>query len=103
MKRLVIGTRGSKLARTQTEWVADRLREAHTRISIEIKVIRTTGDRDQSTPLPLIGTKGLFTQELDQELLADKIDCAVHSMKDLPTDLPDGIIILAVPDREPAR
>ena len=100
MKRLVIGTRGSKLARTQTEWVADRLREAHTRMAVEIKVIRTTGDREQSTPLPAIEGKGLFTQELDQELLDGKIDCAVHSMKDLPTDLPDGITILAVPDRE---
>ena len=100
MKRLVIGTRGSKLARTQTEWVADRLRKAHKTLAIEIKVVRTTGDRDQSTPLPAIGSKGLFTQELDQELLDGKIDCAVHSMKDLPTDLPDGITILAVPDRE---
>ncbi len=100
MKRLVIGTRGSKLARTQTEWVADRLRESHKTLAIEIKIIRTTGDRDQSTPLPSIGSKGLFTQELDQELLDGKINCAVHSMKDLPTDLPDGITILAVPDRE---
>ncbi|MCH8853003.1 MAG: hydroxymethylbilane synthase, partial [Planctomycetes bacterium] len=100
MKRLVIGTRGSKLARTQTEWVADRLREAHARIDIEIKVISTTGDLDQATPLPAIGAKGLFTRELDQELLDGKIDCAVHSMKDLPTDLPDGITILTVPDRE---
>ncbi len=100
MKRLVIGTRGSKLARTQTEWVADRLRESHKTLAIEIKIIRTTGDRDQSTPLPAIGGKGLFTQELDQELFDGKIDCAVHSMKDLPTDLPDGIIILTVPDRE---
>ncbi len=100
MKRLVIGTRGSKLARTQTEWVADRLREASRTLTIEIKVIQTTGDRDQSTPLPSIGSKGLFTQELDQELLDGTIDCAVHSMKDLPTDLPEGISILAVPARE---
>ena len=100
MKRLTIGTRGSKLARTQTQWVADQLRESPARLAVEVKVIRTTGDRNKSSPLPAIGGKGLFTEELDQALLEGKIDCAVHSMKDLPTELPAGISILVVPKRE---
>ena len=100
MKPLIIGTRGSKLARTQTQWVADQLKKSHARLSVEIKVIQTAGDRDQIAPLPAIGGKGLFTQELDQQLIDGEIDCAVHSMKDLPTELPEGIAILAVPKRE---
>lgn len=100
MKRLIIGTRGSKLACTQTQWVADQLKNSHARLSLEIKVIQTAGDRDQIAPLPAIGGKGLFTQELDQQLIDGEIDCAVHSMKDLPTELPEGIAILAVPERE---
>ncbi len=100
MKPLIIGTRGSKLARTQTQWVADQLKKSHARLSVEIKVIQTAGDRDQTAPLAAIGGKGLFTQELDQQLLDGEIDCAVHSMKDLPTELPEAIAILAVPKRE---
>ena len=100
MKPLIIGTRGSKLARTQTQWVADQLKKSHARLSVEIKVIQTAGDRDQTAPLTAIGGKGLFTQELDQQLIDGEIDCAVHSMKDLPTELPEGIAILAVPKRE---
>ena len=100
MKPLIIGTRGSKLARTQTQWVADQLKKSHARLNVEIKVIQTAGDRDQIAPLPAIGGKGLFTQELDQQLIDGEIDCAVHSMKDLPTELPEGIAILAVPKRE---
>lgn len=100
MKKLIIGTRGSKLARTQSEWVAERLRAANPNLTIETKVIRTSGDRNQSAPLPAIGGKGLFTQELDHGILQGTIDCAVHSMKDLPTEMTPGISILAVPQRE---
>lgn len=103
METLVLGTRGSKLARTQSQWVADRLRLSCPHITVRLEIIQTRGDQDQTMPLPEIGGKGLFTQELDQRLLEGRIDFAVHSMKDLPTDLPEGIAIVAVPQREDPR
>lgn len=100
MKKLIVGTRGSKLARTQSQWIAERLRAAHPNLTIETRVIHTSGDRNQSVPLPAIGRKGLFTQELDHGILQGTIDCAVHSMKDLPAEMTPGIAILVVPQRE---
>ena len=101
--KLVVGTRGSLLARAQTNWVVEALRAAHRDLDVQVEIIRTTGDRKTHQPLPEVGGKGLFTLELEQALHAGAIDLAVHSAKDLPTDLADGLAILAVPLREDAR
>ncbi|MCL2330694.1 MAG: hydroxymethylbilane synthase, partial [Phycisphaerae bacterium] len=101
--QLTVGTRGSLLARTQTQWVVDRLAEAHSSLQVTTRLISTTGDRLQDKPLPEIGGKGLFTDELERALLDGEIDLAVHSTKDLPTELKPGLAILAYPIREDAR
>lgn len=98
---LRIGSRGSKLALWQAEWVAARLGELGARCRIEI--IRTTGDRITDAALARIGGKGLFTREIEEALLEDRIDVAVHSMKDLPTAMPEGLVVAAVPPREDPR
>ena len=98
---LVLGTRGSPLALAQSRMVKADL-EA-TGPSVRMEVIRTTGDRDQDSPLSGIGGKGLFTRELDLALLEGRIDLAVHSLKDLPTDLEHGLALAAVPKREDPR
>ena len=103
MTELVAGTRGSRLALAQTAWVVERLRLAHPGLTVRTEVIRTKGDVFTDAPLPSIGGKGLFTGEIEAALLAGTIDLAVHSLKDLPTDLPDGLAIGAVPEREDAR
>jgi hydroxymethylbilane synthase len=100
---LVIGTRGSQLARAQTQWVVDCLRSAHPETEVRIEIITTTGDRLQDRPLPEIGGKGLFTEELERCLLDGSIDLAVHSAKDLPTELAEGLDLLAFPAREDPR
>ncbi len=101
--RLVVGTRGSLLARTQTQWVIDRLLAAHPDLEVATTVITTQGDRQQDRPLPEIGGKGLFTEELEAALLDGSIDLAVHSTKDLPTELKSGLAIVAYPAREDPR
>jgi hydroxymethylbilane synthase len=98
---LVIGSRGSKLALWQANYIKGRLEALGEECRIEI--ITTSGDRFQSGPLKEIGTKGLFTKEIEEALLDRSIDLAVHSLKDMPTDLPDGLEIAAVPEREDAR
>jgi hydroxymethylbilane synthase len=98
---LVIGTRGSALARTQTEWVAARLR--HLGHAVEIVVIATRGDREQDRPVPELGGKGLFTAELEQALRDGTIHIAVHSLKDLPVENPPGLCLGAIPVREDWR
>ncbi|HOW69751.1 MAG TPA: hydroxymethylbilane synthase [Phycisphaerae bacterium] len=100
---LVVGTRGSQLARAQSQWVIDRLQAAHPGLSARMEIITTRGDRQQTKPLPEIGGKGLFTEELEQALRQGRIDLAVHSAKDLPTNLAEGLAILAVPVREDPR
>lgn len=96
-----IGTRGSALARWQSEWVADRLRASHPGVSVELVEIRTRGDRDRNSPLSQIaGGTGLFTKEIQRALLARQVEVAVHSLKDLPTQSPDGLTLGAVPERE---
>lgn len=100
---LVVGTRGSQLARAQSQWVIDRIQAANPGLSVRMEIITTSGDRQQSKPLPEIGGKGLFTEELEQALRNSRIDLAVHSSKDLPTDLAEGLAILAVPVREDPR
>jgi len=101
--RIVIGTRGSKLALAQTHWVRRELSAAHPGLNVEVEVIRTKGDKILDSPLSQIGGKGLFTAELDRALIDGKIDMAVHSLKDLPTTLEPGLALGAVPRREDAR
>ncbi len=100
-----IGTRGSPLALAQAHEVRDRLSEAHglPQDQITITIIKTTGDQILDRPLADIGGKGLFTKEIEDALLADEIDVAVHSMKDMQTALPDGLTIGAVLPREDVR
>jgi len=99
---LRIGTRGSPLAVTQTGWVADRLRERWPGLEVEIRRIKTSGDRLVG-PLQAAGGKGLFTKEIEEALLAGDVDAGVHSLKDLPANLGGGLAIAAVPVREDAR
>jgi hydroxymethylbilane synthase len=101
--RLVFATRPSALARWQTDWVIQRLKESWPDLVCEQEVITTQGDRILDKALPEIGGKGLFTQELEAELLAGKVDAAVHSLKDLPIENPAGILLGAVPAREDVR
>jgi hydroxymethylbilane synthase len=98
-----MGTRGSALARWQTDFVAAQLRAAWPGLRIEIVVLHTQGDRVLDKPLPLIGGKGLFTAELEEALHAEEIDLAVHSLKDLPTETPHGLAIGAIPPRAPVN
>jgi hydroxymethylbilane synthase len=100
---LRIGTRGSQLARAQTQWVIDRLTEAHPDLRVHMEIITTSGDRLRDQPLPEVGGKGLFTLELEAALLEGRIDLAVHSAKDLPTRLTDGLELAAFPVREDPR
>jgi hydroxymethylbilane synthase len=98
---LVIASRGSRLALWQARWVEDRLRAlGH---DCRVEVIKTTGDKITSVPLSKVGTKGLFTKEIEEALLAGTADLAVHSLKDLPTELPAGLALAAVPEREDPR
>jgi hydroxymethylbilane synthase len=103
VRELVIGTRGSKLALWQAEWVHARLRQLEPGLSVSLKRIKTTGDKILDTPLATIGGKGLFIKEIEDALLRGEIDLAVHSMKDVPTHLPEGLEILAIPEREDPR
>lgn len=98
-----IGARGSPLSLTQTGWVRDVLAAANPGVAFEITPIVTSGDRIQDRTLTEAGGKGLFTLELDEAMLAGRIALAVHSMKDLPTLLPDGIVLAGVPEREDPR
>ena len=95
-----IGTRGSHLARWQSEWVADRLREHHPGLAVELVEIKTQGDRDRNSPLAAIGGAGLFTKEIQRALLDGLVEVAVHSLKDLPTNGPERLTLGAVPPRE---
>ncbi len=103
MKRVRIGTRGSQLALYQANAVANYLRSSHKEIEPEIVKIKTTGDKILDSPLSKIGDKGLFTREIERALLDNEIDCAVHSLKDLPTELPEGLEIIAFSAREDVR
>ncbi len=102
-QHIVIGTRGSQLALAQTELVASMLQEAHPDLEMELRKIVTRGDRQQKVALPKIGGKGLFTAELEAALLDHSIDLAVHSAKDLPTEMPEGLTLAATPAREDPR
>lgn len=100
---VVLGTRGSKLALWQTNWVKERLARLYPDLSWRIETIKTTGDKMLDVPLARIGGKGLFTKELEMALLDGRIDMAVHSLKDLPTELPEGLTVMAITAREDPR
>jgi hydroxymethylbilane synthase len=100
---LIIGTRGSKLALWQAEWIQARLKAIAPDVSVMLQTIKTSGDRFTDVPLAMIGGKGLFVKEIEDALLNRDIDLAVHSMKDVPTVLPDGLEILCIPPREDPR
>ena len=99
-KAIKIGTRGSQLARWQSEWVAGQLRAHHPGLVVELVEIKTRGDRDRNSPLAAIGGTGLFTKEIQRALTDGVVEVAVHSLKDLPTSGPEGLVLGAVPPRE---
>ena len=96
---IIIGTRSSKLALWQADYVAARLREAYPGLTVEKRLMTTKGDKILDAPLAKIGGKGLFTKELEQAMLAGEIDLAVHSLKDMPTEVPEGLAIAAITKR----
>ena len=101
--RFIIGSRGSRLALWQAEWVRSRLGELRPGVEVGVEIYKTTGDIHRDVPLAVIGGKGAFTKELEEALLDGRIDIAVHSLKDLPTTLPAGLAVAAVPAREDPR
>ncbi|HEY3423178.1 MAG TPA: hydroxymethylbilane synthase [Negativicutes bacterium] len=98
-RKLVIGTRGSKLALWQANFIAESIRERYPDSEVTLQHFMTTGDKILDVPLAKIGGKGLFTKELEVAMLAGKIDLAVHSLKDMPTELPDGLTLAAITNR----
>jgi len=98
-----MGSRGSLLALAQSNWVKQQLMERYRDLEVELTIIKTSGDQRVDRPIPSIGGKGVFTKEIEEALLRSEIDIAVHSLKDLPTELPAGLAIAAVPRREDAR
>jgi hydroxymethylbilane synthase len=100
---LRIGTRGSQLALCQANWVKERLLQTHPDLQVTLVKIKTTGDRIQDAPLAKIGGKGLFVKEIEEALIQKRIDLAVHSIKDVPTELPVGFHLSAVTKREDPR
>lgn len=101
--RLVIATRGSKLALWQANWIKALVEKDNPGITVELKKIRTTGDKILDVPLAMVGGKGLFVKEIEEALLKNDADLAVHSMKDVPTDLPKGLHLSAICKREDPR
>lgn len=98
---LIIGSRGSQLALWQAHHIQARLKElGH---ESDIRIIKTTGDKIQDVPLNQVGTKGLFTKEIEEALIANEIDLAVHSLKDMPTELPAGLVLSGIPERVDPR
>lgn len=102
-RALRLASRGSTLALWQANHVRDLLTAAHADLDVSVEVVRTTGDRITDVPLAMIGDKGLFTKEVDDAVLDGRADCAVHSFKDVPTRLPDGLALAAVLEREDPR
>lgn len=103
MNKLIIGTRGSRLALWQSNYIKELLNKEYADLHVILKIIKTKGDLIQDKALPDIGGKGLFTQEIDTALLNESIDLAVHSLKDLPSDLPLGLEFACTPEREDVR
>jgi len=103
--KLIIGTRGSELALAQSRWVQERLVNGKDNgvDTVELKIIKTRGDKILDVALNKVGGKGLFVKELELALLEGEVDLAVHSMKDMPSELPEGLVLGAVPEREDPR
>ena len=98
-----IGTRGSRLAIAQCEWVKKKVEARHPHIHVELVRIKTTGDKMLDTPLSKIGGKALFVKEIEEALLRKAVDLAIHSLKDVPAELPEGLMLSAFPEREDPR
>jgi hydroxymethylbilane synthase len=103
MREIVIGSRGSKLALWQSEWVKARLEALDPGVRVRVEIFKTQGDVQADVPLSAIGGQGAFTRELEVALLDRRVDVAVHSLKDLPTVTPEGLSITATPEREDPR
>ena len=102
-QKVIIGTRGSKLALWQAEWVKSELQRLHPGLEVELNRIKTTGDKILDVPLAKVGGKGLFVKEIEEALLGGGADLAVHSMKDVPTDFPEGLSLPVICKREDPR
>lgn len=104
MRQIVIGSRGSQLALWQSAYISEEIKKCRSSLKVKIEVVRTSGDKMSETALAKISsTKGLFVKEIEEALLEGKVDLAVHSLKDLPTDLPEGLCLGAIPRREDPR
>ncbi|UTT42072.1 hydroxymethylbilane synthase [Exiguobacterium aurantiacum] len=103
MRKIIVGSRRSQLAMTQTKWVIDQLKKAGAQNEFEIKEIVTKGDQIVDVQLSKVGGKGLFVKEIQQQMIAGDIDFAVHSMKDVPAELPEELFISCMPKRVDAR
>lgn len=103
MRKIVVGSRKSNLALTQTKWVVNQLKEAGVKNEFEIKEIMTKGDRILDVTLSKVGGKGLFVKEIEKAMYDKEIDFAVHSMKDMPSEMPEGLVISSIPIREDHR
>ncbi|WP_075619967.1 hydroxymethylbilane synthase [Paenisporosarcina indica] len=103
MRKIIVGSRRSKLALTQTNWFINQMKQAGAPFEFEVKEIVTKGDQILDVQLSKVGGKGLFVKEIEQALYDKEIDFAVHSMKDMPAELPEGLVIGCVPPREDAR
>jgi hydroxymethylbilane synthase len=101
--KVIIGTRGSKLALWQAEWVKSELRRLNPGLDVELNKIKTTGDKILDVPLAQVGGKGLFVKEIEEALLRGEADLAVHSMKDVPTEFPEGLHLAVICEREDPR
>jgi hydroxymethylbilane synthase len=100
---ITIGTRGSQLALWQANWVRQAIEGHYPDLTVELAIIKTRGDKILDVPLAKVGGKGLFVKEIEEALLDGRIDLAVHSMKDMPADIPAGLCIGAIPEREEPR
>jgi len=101
--KIIIATRGSKLALWQAEWIKSQIKNIYPDMEVELNKIKTTGDKILDVPLAQVGGKGLFVKEIEEAMLRGEADLAVHSMKDVPTDLPEGLHLSAICKREDAR
>src|SRR5436189_1258322 len=99
VRTLRLGTRGSALALWQANWTKSQLEQRWPDLAVALVPIKTTGDKILDVPLSKVGGKGLFTKEIEEALLDRRVDLAVHSLKDLPTELPGGLTIAAIPQR----
>ncbi len=101
--KMIIGTRGSQLALWQANWVKQEIERRHPDANVSLKVIKTTGDKILDVPLAKVGGKGLFVKEIEEALFREEIDLAVHSMKDVPAEIPTGLVLTAYTAREDPR